>query len=67
MRSANINYVSNYFEYPTLTKSHCKPTYKTLRELKIQLKVNASAVTSVLGEGSMVTYALFVREWNTKM
>ena len=52
MRSANINYFSAYFEYPPLTQNHGKPTYETLRELKNQLKANASAVIIDLGEGA---------------
>ena len=54
MLFANTNYVSTYFEYTALTKIHGKPTYKTLRELKNQLKANASAVTSDLGGGANI-------------
>ena len=48
MMSNNIDYVTTYFEYPTLTKIHGEPTYKTLRELKKRSKVNAATVTSDL-------------------
>ena len=51
MASTNINYVSTYFEYPTLTKIHGEPSYKTLQELKNQLKGNTSGITSDLGGG----------------
>ena len=34
MRFANIDYVSTYFEYPTLTKAHGEPAYETLQVLK---------------------------------
>ena len=36
--SNNIDYVTTYFEYPTLTKIHGKPTYEPLNKIKIQLK-----------------------------
>ena len=48
---ANIDYVSTYFDYPSLIKTHRKPTYKTLQELNEQLKANISAVASDLGGG----------------
>ena len=51
MRSLNVDYVTTYFEFPTLRKIHDKPTYETLRKLKNQLKEKDSAVTSDLGGG----------------
>ena len=53
MLSTSIDYVSTYFEYTTLTKIHGTLTYKTLQELKNQLKANAATVTSDLGVGPM--------------
>ena len=52
IRSADISYVATYFEYPTLTQIHSKPTYTTLRELKQQIKENDSVVTGNLGGGT---------------
>ena len=52
MLSTNVDYVNIYFEYPNLTKIHGNPSYDTLRELKKQLKANASSVTSDLGGGA---------------
>ena len=34
MMSTNIDYVTTYFEYPTLTKIHGKPLYEPLKEMK---------------------------------
>ena len=48
MSSTNVDCVHTYLEYPTVTKVYGKPTYKTLRELKNQVKANASKVTSDL-------------------
>jgi len=52
MLSTSIDYVSIYFEYTTLTKIHGTLTYKTLQELKNQLKANAATFTSDLGGGA---------------
>ena len=52
MMSNNIDYVTTYFEYPTLTKVHGEPTYEPLKEMKNQLKANGSSVTSDLGGGA---------------
>ena len=49
--SDNIDYVSTYFEYPTFKKNHGKLVYEILRELKKEIKPNASAVTGDLGGG----------------
>ena len=51
MTSTNIDYVDTYFEFPTLTKIHGEPTYFQLKELKNELKSNATSVTSDLGGG----------------
>ena len=52
MTSTNIDYVDTYFEIPTLTKIHGEPTYFQLKELKNELKSNASSVTTDLGGGA---------------
>ena len=52
MTSTNIDYVDTYFEIPTLTKIHGEPTYFQLKELKNELKANATSVTSDLGGGA---------------
>ena len=52
MTSTNIDYVDTYFEFPTLTKIHGEPTYFQLKELKNELKSNASSVTTDLGGGA---------------
>ena len=51
MTSTNIDYVDTYFELPTLTKIHGEPTYFQLKELKNELKSNATSVTTDLGGG----------------
>ena len=51
MTSTNIDYVDTYFEIPTLTKIHGEPTYFQLKELKNELKTNATSVTTDLGGG----------------
>ena len=51
MTSTNIDYVDTYFEFPTLTKIHGEPTYFQLKELKNELKSNATSVTTDLGGG----------------
>ena len=52
MMSTNINYVTTYFEYPTLTKIHGEASYESLKEIKNQQKENSSSVTSDLGGGT---------------
>jgi hypothetical protein len=52
MSSTNIDYVSTYFEFRTLTKIHGEPTYESLKSMTNQLKANACSVTSDLGGGS---------------
>ena len=52
MSSPNVDYVTTYFEVPTLTKMHGEPAYKTLYQSKNQLKSNNSAVTRNLRGGS---------------
>ena len=51
MRSLNVDYVTTYFELPTLRKIHGEPTYENLYKLKNQSKENDSAITSDLGGG----------------
>ena len=50
--SSTVDYISTYFEHPTLTKIHGKPTYTTLRKMKKELMRNAASVTSDLGGGA---------------
>ena len=52
MTSTNIDYVDTYFEVPTLTRIHGEPTYFKLKELKNELKSNATSVTTDLGGGA---------------
>ena len=47
-----IDYINNSFMYPTLTKIHGYPTFVTLQKLKNQLKSNARAVSSDIGDGA---------------
>lgn len=49
--TSNVDYRSNYFEHPTLTKIHGEPTYDTLQRLHNELKSNASSVPLTLGGG----------------
>ena len=51
MLPTNIDYVATNFEYPTLAKIHGKPTYKTLQEVKNQIKANSTTVTNYLDGG----------------
>ena len=52
MSSTNIDYVSTYFEFRTLTKIHGEPTYESLKSMTNELKANACSVTSDLGGGA---------------
>ena len=52
MTTTNIDYVDTNFEFPTLTRIHGEPTYFQLKELKNELKTNASSVTTDLGGGA---------------
>ena len=53
MTSTNIDYVDTYFELPTVTKIHGEPTYFQLKDLKNELKSNATSVTTDLkGSGN---------------
>ena len=47
-----IDYTSTLFDYPTLTKIHGAPTYKSLMVLKKELQANARSVGSNLGGGA---------------
>jgi hypothetical protein len=51
MAATNIDYVTTYFEFPTLTKVHGEPTYESLQEIKDEIKANAASVESLLGGG----------------
>ena len=51
MAATNIDYVTTYFEFPTLTKVHGEPTYESLQEIKDETKANAASVESELGGG----------------
>ena len=48
MTSLSINAKDLYFEFQELTPFHGEPTFDTLQKLIIQLKANASSVTSNL-------------------
>ena len=52
MTTTNIDYVSTYFEFRTLTKIHGEPTYESLKTMTNQLKANACNVTSNLNGGA---------------
>lgn len=49
--SGPVDYTKTCFVHPTLTKVHGEPHYSSLKELKNQLKANASSVTLDLGGG----------------
>lgn len=49
MTSGTVDYKSNFFELPTLTRIHGEPTYETLQRLHNEFKTNAGAVPSTLG------------------
>ena len=51
MTSTNIDYVDTYFEFKTLTKIHGAPTYEALKNMKDELKANATSVSLTLGGG----------------
>ena len=46
-----VDYAKTYFLHPTLTTIHGEPDYPALKQLKLELKANASRVTSDLGGG----------------
>ena len=50
--SAAVDYISTYFENPTLSKIHGEPTYNTLRKMKNELMRNAASVPTDLGGGA---------------
>ena len=49
--SAAVDYISTYFENPTLSRIHGEPTYNTLRKMKNELMRNAASVPTDLGGG----------------
>jgi len=50
--TTNIDYVATYFKFSKLDKTDGTPTYAKLREIKDQIKANASSVSSELGGGA---------------
>jgi hypothetical protein len=50
MVSSGINYRETYFEFPELTKLQGEPNAESLCKLRNELKANAQAVTSSLGD-----------------
>ena len=48
MTATDIDYVSRYFEIPTLTKLHGEPTYESLQYTKYEIKANAAILKSDL-------------------
>ena len=50
--SSHVDYVSTYFKYPIATKITGEPSFKTLKQLKRELKANASSVDTNLGGGN---------------
>ena len=49
---STIDYRTTFFEFPSLTRIHGKPTYETLQTIYNELKSNAGSVPSYLGGGS---------------
>ena len=49
--TANIDYARTYFKYPNPTPINGKPTNKSLKRLKAELRANASSVDTDLGGG----------------
>ena len=49
--TGNIDYANTYFKYPTPTPITGKPTNKSLKRLKNELRANASSVDTDLGGG----------------
>ena len=52
LHTSAVDYISTYFEHPTLSKIHGEPNYTMLRKLKNQLMRNAASVPSDLGGGA---------------
>ena len=50
--SSNIDYINNHFEFPILTKIHGHPDYEQLKQIKDELRANATSVTANLGGGA---------------
>ena len=50
--SSAVDYISTYFEHPTLTKIHGEPSYMMLQKMKNELMRNAASVPSDLGGGA---------------
>ena len=60
LNSSAVDYISTYFEHPTLDTIHGEPNYTMLRKLKNQLMRNASSVPSDLGGGANGHLALLL-------
>ena len=52
MTLGTIDYASSYFKWKTPIPIHKVPTCKVLKQLKVELKVNASLVKTDLGSGN---------------
>ena len=50
-RSGNIDYATLYFKYKIPNPINGEPTYKSLKQLKTELRANASSVDTDLGGG----------------
>ena len=51
MTSGNIDYAKVYFKYVHPTPITCEPTNKSLKQLKTELRANASSVNIDQGVG----------------
>ena len=49
---STVDYISMYFEHPTLAKIHGEPNYTMLRKMKNELMRNTASVPSNLGGGT---------------
>ena len=47
--SPHVDYAKTYFKYKTPTKIHGEPSFKTLKQLKRELRANASGIDTNLG------------------
>ena len=52
INSSAVDYITTYFEHPTLAKIHGEPNYELLRKMKNELMRNAASVPSDLGGGA---------------
>ncbi len=56
-RSGNIDYATLYFKYKSPIHINGEPTYKSLKQLKTELRVNASSVDTDPEEAITVIWA----------